>query len=791
MPSTRPSTAEEISSDSSLTPPPDSPSIHAAKHRKAVDEPNAPQINSGTVNGSLANVVNASDNDVEDEEEDSKPNPYIKDAVEYYDKIDDREGSVITRRNSEEPEEPKTPTTANREGSAEEKPEPKTRHPFPKFTPFDDFGDYLVNAEDISYEELYDRASHVASVLVDYQKEWDNIDKEIYRHESLLKAQAKKAAEIAKAAEEEKSKVEDQIYLEIAQDYRDQLKFSRVDWEQYLDSFGNDAKSVDTVERLRSLRLPNFLSSVHKRQKGREQEPNKLVDRPLMAERITKEELAMDKRKRGRLIDQITFEDMKQADVYGFNYSSQPHHVGNQPQPTLNGKSKTKGDVSDEGRSRSQRNKAQKNYDPDKSASPETENEELPAKRARKPRMNLDMALESQHRGRNASRGGTPAVRTFPSGKRVGRPPTKSKLKDFEVPPESTDPALENGTGPRKLAPREEEQLQDAAASLVSKQKKMVVGRNREYFDAQPEEATYGETRETSRPSSSSSNEGGRKRKRESRNIERDASVFDPSQMTPILPSNMSVPQSGSATPVPGPAPKSRKRKAKEEEIDESLLTTEQLEALRKKRAKSAKLSESLRKRWEKGEMAGAMETRKATNAAKKAAKAGTATATGGTSEPPAIVPPNHYNPVAIAKTIQPQPIAPADPAPEEAPAQPAPPVTSAPKRKQSILKSQTSPQSAEKATTKGKKRASALPPVNTRKASGRARKPSRLRMMDEEESGEEGLTRQTRMSEYDHFQALTSPGSEVVLGKRVRKNKIPNLAAAMEDDFDEGEDDY
>ncbi|CAG8975285.1 hypothetical protein HYALB_00008069 [Hymenoscyphus albidus] len=785
---TGPSTAaEEISSDSSLTPPPDSPSVHAAKKAKAVDESDAAQVNSGAVNGSLANVVNASDHDLEIDQDDSQPSPYIKDAVEYYDKIDEREGSVVTRRNSEEPEEPKTPTPTNREGSADEKPDPKTRHAFQKFTPFEDFGDYLMNAEEMSYEELYDRTSHVNSALVTYQKEWDDIEKEIYIHESYVKAQAKKTAEISKAVEEGKAKIEDQIYLDYAQRYRAELKLSRVDWEQYLDGFGDDPKSVETVERLRSLRLPNFLSSIHKRQKAREQEPSKLVDRPMMAERITKEELALDKRKRGRLIDQITFEDMKHADVYGFNYSSQPHHVGNQPQPTYNGKSKTKGDASDEGRSRSQRSKAQKSYDPDKSVSPETENEELPAKRTRKPRMNLDMGAETQQRGRNAhSRGATPPVRTFPSGKRVGRPPTKSKLKDFEVPPESTDAALENGTGPRKLAPKQEEQLHDAALSLASKQRELVVNHTQVYFTGNIGEAVYGGNGQTSRPSSSSSAEGGKKRKRESTDTGNNPRVHDYGQMTPILPST-SVPQSGTATPAPGPAPKSRKRKAKDTEIDVSLLNPVELEAYEKKKAKSAKLSSSLKSRWERGEMAGAMETRKATNAAKKAAKAAMTTGMVSPPEPPAIVPPTSFNHTATAKFIQPpQTIAPAASQPQ----QPAAPALPAPKRKQSVQKSKSSPLSSPKGITKAKKKAVLPPAINARNVGGRARKPNRLRMsMDGTDEVEGGEMRQQYKSEYDQYQALASPHSQVVLGKRVRKPRLDVRGAeASGDDLEDEE---
>jgi hypothetical protein len=801
---TRPSTAtdDDDTSDSSLTPPPDSPAIVILKYGKGR------RAKSDSVPSVMSTVNEANDKVVKDSEvsatieSDDEPEvklilAYDTAAFDYYDKIDDREDSVVTRPNSEEPEIPKSSAISKLDGSNEDKLETK-RFPFPKFTSIEDFEDYVANIDDSSYEDLYDRTSYIASVLVDYQKEWDEIEKEIYIHESYVKAQAKKVAETAKFAEEEKAKVEDQKYLEIAEAHKTELKLSRSDWEQFLEQYDtSNAKQNDLVERLRSLRLPNFLSAIHKRQKGREPESIKLVDRPLMAERITKEEIAMDKRKRGRLIDQITFEDMKHADVYGFNYSSQLHHVGNQPQPTYSGKLKGRGDASEEGRSRSQRNKQQKSYDAERSNTPETENDELPAKRARKPRMNLDMTLEPQGRTRTGpgSRSATPAIRTFPSGKRVGRPPAKSKLADVHLPPLSaspTYPTYENVSSKRVLEFEDRENLHHAAESLF----------NQTHGDATPStnerDSTGPTTAEPTRPSSSSSMRSPKKRKREPQFTD----VFpiapmpiapENMQNTPILPPQPSV--AFADTPPSSSGGVKRKRKPKEPEVDESLLDAEATEALRKKRAKSAKLSESLRKRWEKGDMAKAMESRKATNAMKKAAKA-IATAGGPSDLPvtPPIVPNIAPNMPMIMNPVQHPPIIPA-PATEAPPAKrkyvyknPKKPVapTSQPL---AIPPPPPAPLSAEKvkSATKGKKRVP--PPLTTRLASSRARRPARRALgMDgaEDEEAEEDVEQQWK-SEYDHFQALTSPQSPVVLGKRNRKSKI-NLAAVMHDD-DIGDD--
>lgn len=801
--------AERVS-DSSLSPPtePNSPSV-VARYLKSIKSKVTGHLKFGGINGNPFNGAIATTPAVIDQEVDhfkDKPiRPYINPvgAFDYYDRLDEREASVTTANNSQEPEDPKSGMNGmngNGRSSSEEKFDIPNRFPFPKFTPIEDFEHYLAAPEDMDYDVLYLRTDGVSDVMGEYQKEWDTISKEIYAHESYLKAQAKDLAEQTKELEEEKAKVEDQKCLEIAEDFRAQLRLSRSDWEKFLEKFEKDhPKETILLDRLRNLRLPNFLAGIHKRQKAREPDPIKLADRPLTAERVTKEEINMDRRKRGRLMDPITFDDMKHADAYGFNYSSQPHHVGNQPQPTFKGDVKTRGEAEDEGRGRSRRNKAQKNYDADKSVTPETDSDELPAKRVRRPRINLDVPAASPSRTRTIPQSGssTPiiiaGVKTFKSGKRVGRPP--SALKNVEAAPvPEAAPVIENEP-PRKLAPKQEEQLQHAAKSLVKKTHSS---------GAQPAdvEMTQTPSAESSRPSTSSSTQS-KKRKRGSNNPEPDTVVVD----APINEPGPSAPTKTESTPAPASAA-SRKRKAKEEEIDESTLDPEALEKLRKKRIKSAKLSESLRKRWEGGHMAGAMETRRVTNAAKKAAKEAAAVpAAGGTFLPaaPAIAP-NPPAPRAILKPTGPKPAAKAapktvpkitlktgpKPAPKAIQPQPAGPELAAaetpvPKRK----KPNPKPAKAV-ASGSGKKGApgSAVPP--SRKPSGRKRKPTRTAMgMDgaadssEEDREEGGELQQQFKSEYEHYQALTSPGSPILLGKRARRTKM-DLQAEV---FDDGEE--
>ncbi|TVY19012.1 hypothetical protein LARI1_G003256 [Lachnellula arida] len=803
---TRPSTAitddgddddddddSDSSRSSSLTPPPDSPSVAAFNNNtitvdasRLLGGKHSSHVTSIEVNGhSPANGILHKDNI------DRAIRAYINPETEfaYYDKVEDRETSIATRRNSEDPEDSKSSADPVPEGPNEDKTDMKIRYPFPKFTVLDVFENYLGRHEDLPYEDLYRRTSNVTDVLVDYQKEWETIGKEIDDHEAYTKAQAKIAADKTKAVEEEKTKVEDQKYLEIGQTYKTELRLSRSDWDRWLEEqqtlFPDQS---DLHECLRNLRNPTFLQGVHKRQKVSKADSIDLANKPILQERVTKEEVAGEKRKRyGKLLDQTTFDDMKHADAYGFNYSSQLHHVGNQPQPYLNDKVKARGPAFDEGRGgRSQRTVAKRSYDADKSVTPESDEEELPAKRARKAR-NLDAAIDLQTRPRTSpqSRGVTPAVRVFPSGKRVGRPPTKSKLKEFQIPPPSTSPTLENGTAPRKLAPRQEEALHESVENLVNHvQPRRTRGKSTGLDDSSKSTSAV-----TSRPSTSSSREH-RGRKLESTNTEPDTLVVEgPSSVTPLPP------------PV---ATKSRKRKVKEEEIDESLLDAEQLEALRKKRIKSHKLSESLRKRWEKGEMATAMESRKATNAKKKAAKLEAKqvqeVGVGGYQQPfpipPAIIPNNYpvqhpahaHPPVQEQFQLQSQAPAPILPQPETpipTPTEPGPSKRSKPSS------------SRKTSAAKGKKAAAMQAPAPpARGPSKRTRRPTKLildsNVMDDDDEDDDDEDEELQMqfrreSEYDRYQALTSTGSPVLLGKRLRKNRM-DLTQAMdspEDDDD------
>lgn len=787
---------DDSSDDSSLTPPPDSPSVLAFNNAITVDASKlAPRIKSIEVNGdSPANGIATNGG------ASTLIRAYVNPKTEfaYYDKVDDREASVATRRNSEEPEDSKSSADPAAEVPSEDKAEVKPRYPFSKFTSLEIFDDYLGSHEDMDYDELYLRTSKVAEILLEYQNEWDQIGKEIDDHEAYVKAQSKIAADKSKASEEEKTKVDDQRYLQIAQDYRAELKLSRSDWDKWLEE--QQALYPDQSELqdcLRNLRNPTFLMGIHKRQKVSAADTLKLANKPLLQDRVTKEEVAMEKRKRyGRLLDQTTFDDMKHADAYGFNYSSQPHHVGNQPQPSLNEKAKSRGAISDEGRGgRSQRTVTKRSYDADKSVTPETDEEELPAKRARKAR-NLDAGLDFQPRPRNApqSRGATPAVRVFPSGKRVGRPPTKSKLKEVQHPPPSESPSLENGTAPRKLAPKQEELLHESVENLVNQTQP----RRPRASAAGLDDSTKSTTPATSRPSTSSSHEP-RKRKIESNNTEPDTLVVEgPSTMSPL----------------PPPVAKSRKRKVKEEEVDESLLDPEALEALRKKRIKSQKLSESLRKRWEKGEMATAMESRKATNAKKKAAKIEAKLAM--EQQNPAYPPPGHHMsmpPAIIPNYPMPTPHAhPHPPVQQQYQLQsqvPPPPPPILPQPETPISTPPSAPRgkqsSAKRNSAKGKK--AAPPPaqpapavVPARGPSKRTRRPTRLALDgqafggpsyssdDEEEEAEAQLKRESKKSEYDYFQSISSPKEgeqQVVLGKRQRKQKM-DLKKFMS----EGEDD-
>ncbi|KAF8848932.1 hypothetical protein BDZ45DRAFT_810371 [Acephala macrosclerotiorum] len=185
------------------------------------------------------------------------------------------------------------------------------------------------------------------------------------------------------------------------------------------------------------------------------------------------------------------------------------------------------------------------------------------------------------------------------------------------------------------------------------------------------------------------------------------------------------------ATPVPEAA-----------ENTEGGLTAAQLKA----KQKSEKLSAATKKRWASGDMVGPMEKRKQTNDAKKAARAAAKASQDGATPQQAIlagpstaIPP----PKAAGHRVIPPPIVTATPG------------------------------SAESGT----------------RTSGRKRKPtSRAMGMDgADDSSDDDNSQEKRQfrSEYDHFQALSSPGTPA-LGKRQRRSFVNLTAALAESDGDE-----
>ncbi|CZR55496.1 uncharacterized protein PAC_05384 [Phialocephala subalpina] len=164
-----------------------------------------------------------------------------------------------------------------------------------------------------------------------------------------------------------------------------------------------------------------------------------------------------------------------------------------------------------------------------------------------------------------------------------------------------------------------------------------------------------------------------------------------------------------------------------------------------KAKQKSEKLSAATKKRWASGGMVGPMEKRKQTNDAKKAARAAAKASQDGNTPQEAVI-------AGTSTAILP---------PKSTTTKPVP---------SPII---TAPGSAESGT----------------RTSGRKRKPtSRAMGMDgaDDSSDEEDQAKRQFRSEYDHFQALSSPGTPA-LGKRQRKSFI-NLTAAMgsESDGDE-----
>jgi hypothetical protein len=291
--------------------------------------------------------------------------------------------------------------------------------------------------------------------------------------------------------------MDDSARERVATRFKEQLKYESRDFQAFLAKFEeNNPEDSDTPQHLRNLRNPQFMALINKRKRLAKNKEDHYEGGPLPEVKPTKEEIAYEKRKRGRLLDPIRFDDMKTADAYGFDYSAHIKHYGAQPladnprrpQTKMQAKTTNGNEVPTAGieagettRTRVQRNKTKRPYDAELSASGESEEDGLPAKRARRPKIFED-GIESNGRARATpySRSGTPAVRTFASGKRVGRPPAKSKLQAVQMAPKSESPrptsagegidanGQGSGSAIRDLGPFAEAQLHDAAESLVN-----------------------------------------------------------------------------------------------------------------------------------------------------------------------------------------------------------------------------------------------------------------------------------------------------------------------------------
>lgn len=323
------------------------------------------------------------------------------------------------------------------------------KYQFPKFTPVEVFENYIQNPGELTYKELYHKASKIAEVLIAYQDEYDGIDQEIIQYEAVIKAEARRAVEDAKEEADRNLELEDMARDELQEKYHDKLLLKQRDWQIFLTGLASKrSTNAETLRHLNSLRNPVFMDAVKKRRnRTAPRAARRLQDEPVPEYKLTKEEHDFEKRKLGRLLDPVRFEDVKMADVYGFEYSAHPSHHGNQPLDRMTRQpqkyQRKSGDSngisgsapSSAGRLRAQRTKTKRLYDVDDSATSDGD-EEVPAKRARRPKVFEDGATASP-RVSPQNFGIIPAAkRTFPSGKRVGRPPkaySQSKLQAVQT----------------------------------------------------------------------------------------------------------------------------------------------------------------------------------------------------------------------------------------------------------------------------------------------------------------------------------------------------------------------
>lgn len=379
-------------------------------------------------------------------------------------------------------------------GDAGEKPE-KVVFKFKKFTPISAFENFLKNAENMSYEELYHRTSLISNVLQQYQDEYDDVGRKLNNYESRRAAEKqiidekKKAAEDKKKADEKEALLaEDRTLLMLQEKYDAELKLRGDKWVAFVDKFEAIGGEPEVLDRLKKLHEVAFAAALLKRSRAVEKQEAIPAKVPLVRgdlPALSKKDFEPHFKRRRIIQDRVAFDEKKQADVYVQNYNSKMS--GNQKLVDRNAVDLEDDQFNESGRPKRRTAAQRAFYDTEQSETPpETEPENLPLKRSRTKRV-LDDGIASPGRPPTyvESRDGTPA-RVFPSGKRVGRPPgsktknpggkvPQSKLNTVHVPSASESEAEGGGTQnnqiesrAQELEPAQEEQLQAAAESLVA-----------------------------------------------------------------------------------------------------------------------------------------------------------------------------------------------------------------------------------------------------------------------------------------------------------------------------------
>jgi hypothetical protein len=362
-----------------------------------------------------------------------------------------------------------------------------------KFTPVSVFQDFFKGVDEMSYKELYHRTAVVSDVLMAYQDEFDDVNKQLYNYEQR-KAFLKEVADEKKKADEDQKKIdnkesiltEDSLLTDLYWKYQEKLKLRGSRWLAFLVEYEQNGGEPQDVERLKKLHEPLFSTALAKRQRASKKEAAKPVKEKLVngdLPPLKKADHEPHFKRRKILQDRVVFDEKKQSDIYQQPYNSKM--TGNQKLLDRNAVGFGEDVFNENGRPK--RSTAKRAfYDTEQSdTAPDTEPENLPAKRARTRRV-LDDGIASPGRPQTffASRDGTPA-RLFASGKRVGRPPgskTKnpggkgqSKLNTVQVAEpsefEADDGEAQNSqveSHAQELEPAQEEQLQAAASSLVA-----------------------------------------------------------------------------------------------------------------------------------------------------------------------------------------------------------------------------------------------------------------------------------------------------------------------------------